>query len=113
MQRFLGSRISIRRNRFKETGSKFESVLINYVNLGKSLNSINSEEEYFTNYVNTPNQKVFIIINNLYHNINYLFQDYIFDEIYYNGKAVDRLIKLINKTNNSNYKVSDLPNIYK
>ena len=62
MQRFLGSFIFIRRNRFKETGSKFESVLINYVNIGKSFNSINYEDEFFTNYVNTPNQKVFLII---------------------------------------------------
>ena len=117
MQRFLGSSISIRRNRFKETGSKFESVSINYINIGKSFNSINSEDEFFTNYVNTPNQKVFIIINNFYNkvksNINNLFNDYTFDEIYNNGKAIDRLINLINKTNNSSYSLMDLPNIYK
>lgn len=117
MQRFLGSSISIRRNRFKETGSKFEPVSINYVNIGKSFNSINSEDEFFTNYVNTPNQKVFIIINNFYHkvtnNINNLFKDYTFDEIYYNGKAIDRLVNLINKTNSSSYSLVDLPNIYK
>lgn len=117
MQRFLGSSISIRRNRFKETGSKFESVSINYINIGKSFNSINSEDEFFTNYVNTPNQKVFIIINNFYNkvksNINNLFNDYTFDEIYNNGKAIDRLINLINKTNNSSYSLVDLPNIYK
>lgn len=117
MQRFLGNSISIRRNRFKETGSKFESTSINYINIGKSLNSINTEDEFFTNYVNTPNQKVFIIINNFYHkvrnNINNLFKDYTFDEIYYNGKVIDRLINLINKTNNSSYSLLDLPNIYK
>lgn len=117
MQRFLGSSISIRRNRFKETGSKFEPVSVKYINVGKSLNSINSENDFFTNFVNTPNQKTFIIINNFYHkvrnNINNLFKDYIFDEIYYNGKAVDRLINLINKTNNSSYSLEDLPNIYK
>ena len=117
MQRFLGSSISIRRNRFKETSSKFEPVSINYIDIGKSLNPTNSEDEFFTNYVNTPNQKVFIIINNFYHkirnNINNLFKDYIFDEIYYNGKAIDRLISLINKTNNSSYSLVDLPNIYK
>ena len=117
MQRFLGSSISIRRNRFKETGSKFESVSINYINIGKSFNSINSEDDFFTNYVNTPNQKVFIIINNFYNkvksNVNNLFKDYTFDEIYYNGKSVDRLINLINKTNNSNYSLVDLPSIYK
>ena len=117
MQRFLGSFISIRRNRFKETGSKFEPVSVNYINIGKSFNSINSEDEFFTNYVNTPNQKVFIIINNFYNkvkkNINNLFEDYTFDEIYNNGKAIDRLINLINKTNDSSYSLADLPNIYK
>ena len=117
MQRFLGSSISIRRNRFKETGSKFESVSINYINIGKSFNSINSEDDFFTNYVNTPNQKVFIIINNFYNkvksNVNNLFKDYTFDEIYNNGKAIERLINLINKTNNSSYSLADLPNIYK
>lgn len=61
MQRFLGSFISIRRNRFKETGSKIESVLINYVKLRKSLNSINSEEEYF----------ILIVVLDYYLNINY------------------------------------------
>ena len=117
MQRLLGSSISIRRNRFKETGLKFEPVSINYINIGKSFNSINSEDEFFSNYVNTPNQKVFIIINNFYNkvksNINNLFNDYTFDEIYNNGKAIDRLINLINKTNNSSYSLVDLPNIYK
>ncbi len=117
MQRLLGSSISIRRNRFKETGLKFEPVSINYINIGKSFNSINSEDEFFTNYVNTPNQKVFIIINNFYNkvknNINNLFKDYTFDEIYNNGKAIERLINLINKTNNSSYSLVDLPNIYK
>ncbi|MBP3920978.1 MAG: hypothetical protein J6D28_05370 [Bacilli bacterium] len=117
MQRFVGSSISIRRNRFKETGSKFEPVSINYINIGKSFNSINSEQEFFTNYVNTPNQKIFIIIDDFYqkiaNNINNLFKGYTFDELYYNGKAIDRLISLINKTNNSNYSLMDLPNIYK
>ena len=117
MQRFHGSSISIRRSRFKETGPKFESVLINYVNIGKSFNSINSKDDFFTNYVNTPNQKVFIIINDFYHkiknNINNLFKDYTFDEIYNNGKTIERLLSLINKTNNSSYSLIDLPNIFK
>ena len=120
MQRFLGSSISIRRNRFKETGPKFDIVSINYVDIGKSFNSINSKNELFTNYVNTQNQKVFKIINDLYYkiknninNINNIFKDYTFDEIYDNGKVIDRLIILINKTNNSSYSSVDLPNIYK
>ena len=117
MQRFRGSSISIRRNRFKETGSKFESVLIHTINIGQSFNSINSEHEFFTNYVNTPNQKVFIIMNNFYYkiknSINDLFKDYTFDELYNNGDAISRLLNLINKTNNSNYSLKDLPNIYK
>ena len=117
MQRFLGSFIFIRKNRFKETGSKFEPVSIESITIGKSLNSINLEKEFFTNYVNTPNQKVYKIIEEFYkkyiNNIDTIFKDYISDDLYDNGKPINRLITLINETNGSNYSRKDLPSIYK
>lgn len=117
MQRFINSTISIRKNRFKETGSKFEPFLIKSVKIGKSLNSINCTKDFYTNYVNTPNQKVYVLIENFYlkiiNNESDIFKEYIFDELYYNGEAINRLIRIINTVNNSSYTLNDLPNIYK
>ncbi len=117
MQRFINSSIAIRRSRFKETGSKFESFSITSIDLGSSFNSCNLKDEFYTNYANTKQQKVYKVIEDLYYKIknkrNDLFSDYIFDELYYNGKVIDRLLRIINKFNTINYNLSDLPNIYK
>lgn len=117
MQRFTNSSISIRRNRFRETGSKFEPILITKIDLGTCLNSNNLKEEFYTNYVNTPGQKVYNLIEELYlkivNNEDNIFSGYTFDELYYNGRNIDRLIRIINKYNSCTYNLSDLPNIYK
>ena len=42
-----------------------------------------------------------------------IFSGYTFDELYYNGRNIDRLIRIINKYNSCTYNSSDLPNIYK
>jgi hypothetical protein len=116
MQRFTNNTFSIRRNRFKETGSKFESVSISKVDVGSSFNSINYSEQFYTNYVNTSEQKVYKIMNTLYDKIkdnNLVFNDYFFDELYYKEKTIDRLLMIINESNNETYKKKDLPIIYK
>ena len=117
MQRFLGSSFSLRRNRFNEAGSKFQPVSVDYINIGNSFNSINYEKQFFTNFVNTSNQKVFLVIKDLYsdiiNNSTNSFKDYVFDEIYYKENVIDRLIDIINESNNSNYDNDDLCNIYK
>ena len=86
MQRFTNNTFSIRRNRFKETGSKFESVSISKVDIGSSFNSINCSEQFYTNYVNTSEQKVYKIMSTLYDKIKdnkSALNDYFFDELYY------------------------------
>ena len=114
---FAGSRIAIRRNRFRETGSKYEETIINKINIGKSFNSINYKKFSFTNFVNSPKQKVYEIVSRIYNkainNIETIVKEFTFDEIYYSGEVTNRLLILINKTNNSNYTSGDLPNIYK
>ena len=66
MQRFINSSIAIRRNRFKETVSKFESFSITSIDLGSSFNSCNLKDEFYTNYANTNKQKVYKVIEDLY-----------------------------------------------
>ncbi len=117
MQRFVGSSIAVRKNRFKETGAKFVSVPFNSIAIGNSFNSINIVEEYYTNYVNTSNQKVYKIISDFYlkysKNENNLFGDYLFDELYYNGNNIERLIRIINRSNNTKFDKGSLTTIYK
>lgn len=116
MQRFTNNTFSIRKNRFKETGSKFESVSISKVDIGSSFNSINCSEQFYTNYVNTSEQKVYKIMSTLYDKIKdnkSVFNDYFFDELYYKEKTIDRLLMIINKSNKEKYEKKDLTIIYK
>lgn len=116
MQRFTNNTFSIRRNRFKETDSKFESVSISKVDIGSSFNSINYSEQFYSNYVNTSEQKVYKIMSTLYDKIKdnkSVFNDYFFDELYYKEKTIDRLLMIINKSNNEKYEKKDLTIIYK
>lgn len=117
MQRFISSSISVRRNRFKETGSKFDDIQIKSVDIEKSFESLNSEKLSFTNYAKSSEQKVYNVIKNEYIKISNnditIFGDYQPDEFYYNGKCIDRLLDIINESNDKCYTRSDLPNIYK
>lgn len=66
MQRFISSSISVRRNRFKETGSKFDDIQIKSVDIEKSFESLNSVKLSFTNYAKSSEQKVYNVIKNEY-----------------------------------------------
>ena len=117
MQRFINNLFAVRKGRFNETGSKFESVSISKIKFENSLNSINYEEQFYINYANSKEQKVYKIIQELYNEIsngnNNILRKYTFDEIYYKEKVVDRIISIINKSSNLEYSKSDLPYIYK
>lgn len=117
MQRFTNSVIKVRKNRFSETNTIFQSVPITSLNFLNSLNSINIKEDFFTNYVNSPQKKIYKCVDELYkkrdNNNNEFFKDFDFDELYYNREAADRLIDIINISNSSTYSKEDLEKIYK
>ena len=118
MQRFTNNNsFLVRRGRFKETGSKFESVSITTINFENSLNSIDCEDEFYTNYASSKEQKVYKIIENLFTEIlngnNDILKKYTFDELYYREKVVDRLINIINIFCGDEYSTNDLPYIFK
>ena len=108
---------NIRKGRFSENGSRFESVAIESVSFNSSLDSFSSDELYFTNFVNTPEQKPYKIIDDLYKNImsNNIrkLNDYVFDELYPKERVMDRLINIINISSGNDYDKSDICNIYK
>ena len=117
MQGFTNNRfINIRKDRFRDTGAKFKTTFVNKFDLGKSLNSINYFDIFFTNYAKSNNQKEFKIIRDLYiktlNNDNVL-NNYIWDELYYKEKVIERLIDIINKFHNANFQVSDITKIFK
>lgn len=118
MQRFTNnSSFLVRKGRFNETGSKFESVSISTIIFENSLNSIDCEEEFYTNYASSNEQKVYKIIENLFNEIlngnNDILKKYKFDELYYKEKVVDRLIDIINISCDDEYSINDLPHIFK
>ncbi len=117
MQKFINSSISIRRNRFKETGPKFDDISINQIDIGNSFESMNNSPLLYTNYAKSSEQKIYNIVKNIYskifnNEIN-VFDEYQSDELYYKSDTIDRLLNIINKSNNSSYTKNDLQNIYK
>ena len=107
----------VRKGRFNEVGSKFESIFISTISFDNSLNSVDIESEYFTNYSSSNEKKEYKIIENLYNEINKgnikILNKYMFDELYYKDKVIDRLIGIINYSNNNIYSKTDLPHIFK
>ena len=57
---------SIRKDRFKENGTKFSEVKIEKIDISNSFNSFDLEEENFLNYANSENQEIYKTIENLY-----------------------------------------------
>lgn len=108
---------TLRRGRFNEVGSKFEPIFISTISFENSLNSVDIEEEYFTNYSSSNEKKEYKIINELHDEINNgnikILNKYMFDELYYKDKVIDRLLNIINNSNNNIYSKNDLPNIFK
>lgn len=116
MQRFTNSTFNIRKDRFRETGPKFDTVSITKIDIGNSFDSINLEEEFFTNFASSKDQKVYKLVEDFYKiyiNNEDPFKDYCADEIYYKEKVIDRLINIINEVNDEQYEKKDLPYIFK
>ncbi len=107
---------SIRKDRFKENGAKFSEVKIEKIDISNSFNSFDLEEENFLNYANSENQEIYKTIENLYLKIKNgedIFRDYIADELYPRKDVIDRLINIINYSNNSKYQTQDITSICK
>lgn len=118
-QRFTKfSSFNVRCNRFSETGPIFKSNNIDTVNIGVGFESKNDKTNFFTNYLNSDKQDNYIRMCKLYTKIisndtSFIDKDYICDEIYDNGKAVERLISIINYNNNLNLSKKDINHIFK
>ena len=116
MQRFTNSIIKLRRNRFSETNTRFDFIPITNIDFGNSLNSFKDKDNFFTNYVNTPDKKIYQYVQQLYdkyvNNENFL-NNFISDELYYNRTVADRLICIINLSCSTKYTKDDLKYIYK
>nr|DAI46449.1 MAG TPA: hypothetical protein [Caudoviricetes sp.]DAM40463.1 MAG TPA: hypothetical protein [Caudoviricetes sp.] len=107
---------SIRKDRFKENGAKFSEVKIEKIDISNSFNSFDLEEENFLNYANSENQEIYKTIENLYLKIKNgedIFRDYIADELYPRKDVIDRLINIINYSNNPKYQNKDIISICK
>lgn len=103
----------LRRGRFSEiTSTKIE---YKYLDFGNSLNSIKDEALIFTNFSTSAEKKEYKIIKQNYIDNRKgltIANKYIIDELEPDEK-VKRLINIINNQNNSDYKLSDINNIFK
>lgn len=119
MQRFSDSNVFYSRsNRFNETGPVFEPNNINGISIGVGFKSKNDKANSFTNYLKSNKQKNYYRMNRLYNQIitndvSFINNEYVCDEIYDNGKVVDRLINIINYDNDLNISKTDITHIYK
>ena len=119
MQRFSNSNIFISRsNRFSENGPVFKSNNIYDIKIGISLESKNDKEDYFTNFLNSDKQDNYVRMCKLYNQVlkndsSFINKDYVCDEIYDNGKVVDRLIKIINYKSSLQITKNDINHIFK
>ena len=107
---------SIRKDRFKESGTKFSEVKIEKIEISNSFNSFDLEQENFLNYANSEKQEIYKTAEKLYLKIindEDIFRDYIADELYSRKNVIDRLINIINYSNNSKYQNQDITNICK
>lgn len=119
MQRFSNSNVFVTRsNRFSETGPLFKTKSINSIELGIGFESKNDKEDYFTNFLNSDKQDNYVRMCRLYNQIlekdtTFINKDYMCDEIYDNGKVVDRLINIINYKSGLAFTKNDITHIFK
>ena len=119
MQRFSNSNVFVTRsNRFRETGPLFKTKSINSIELGIGFESNNDKEDYFTNFLNSEKQDNYVRMCRLYNQIvendlTFINKDYMCDEIYDNGRVVDRLIKIINYKSGLVFTKKDISHIFK
>lgn len=119
MQRFSNPNVFVTRsNRFSETGPLFKTKNINCIKLGIGFESKNDKEDYFTNFLNSDKQDNYARMCHLYDQIlendtTFINKDYMCDEIYDNGKVVDRLINIMNYKSGLSLTKKDIVHIFK
>lgn len=107
---------NIRRNRFK-SNTIFEQYNFKKFDFEKGLKSINSKELLFINKAESETEDVFNKVLDMYlfyldNDLSFLTNDFVTDEIIWNYRA-ERLLKIINKIQNTKYNKKDLKNIIK
>ena len=119
MQRFSNQNVfTSRSNRFSETGPTFRSNNIKDIKIGVGFESKNDKDNYFTNFLNSDKQDNYLKMCKLYNQISnndssFINKEYVCDEIYDNGRVVDRLISIINYESGLRLTKNDISHIFK